>query len=92
VHDIAVAERVPLNLWGVTAERVAGIDDVEVTWGGVVPGDAEAAAQVLAGLARAGATWAVCAPPFTPGDPLPGVRLVAEAAAVYRQGGHEVTR
>lgn len=87
VHAIAVAEHVALNLWGVAADAVAAIDDVEVTWGGVVPGDAAAVAQLLADLAAAGATWAVCAPPYPPGDPTAGVQVVAEAVSACREFG-----
>jgi alkanesulfonate monooxygenase SsuD/methylene tetrahydromethanopterin reductase-like flavin-dependent oxidoreductase (luciferase family) len=80
VHDLAVAEGVALNLWGVDPDRVAATTEVEVTWGGPMPKDAGAAADLLVRLSDAGATWAVLGPPFpADGDPLAAVDLVAEA-------------
>ena len=78
---VARAEADALNLWGTTTEAVAGIDGIAVTWGGQVAGDSEVVAEHLRALRRAGATWAVCAPPFgVDVDPEPAVRVVAEAA------------
>jgi len=84
VRAVAHAERVTLNLWGVTAEEVAAVDGLQVTWGGPVPRDVEGIAALLAHLAEAGAAWAVCAPPFPAGDPAPVVRLIADAVRVAR--------
>jgi len=89
IHRLAVAEADALNLWGVDPERVAGdATDVEVTWGGTAPRDAEATADLLRRLADAGATWAVLGPPYRAGstdvDPVPAVEMVAEAVATLR--------
>lgn len=85
VHDLAATEGAVLNLWGVEPDRVAAVDDVEVTWGGPAPKDAAATADLLARLADAGATWAVLGPPYgVDTDPLPAVDLVADAAATLR--------
>ncbi|MDA8291215.1 MAG: LLM class flavin-dependent oxidoreductase [Actinomycetota bacterium] len=49
-----------LNLWGAAPEAVARAAlDGEVTWAGMLPEDVGAAAALLSGLARAGASWAV---------------------------------
>lgn len=85
IHRVAAAGAGALNLWAVTAERVADVDDVEVTWGGPAPAEAGATTDLLRRLEAAGATWAVCAPPYRAGaDPDPAVELVAEAAAALR--------
>jgi alkanesulfonate monooxygenase SsuD/methylene tetrahydromethanopterin reductase-like flavin-dependent oxidoreductase (luciferase family) len=78
---VARAEADALNLWGVTAEAVAAVEGIDVTWGGQVAGAVEVVADGLRALRDAGATWAVCAPPYAvDADPEPAVRLVAEAA------------
>ena len=85
IHDLAVAEGVALNLWGVGPERVAAVGDVEVTWGGAAPKEPDAVADLLGRLAEAGATWAVLGPPYgADADPVPAVELVAGAAAGVR--------
>lgn len=85
IRRIAAAGADAVNLWSVTAEQVAAVDDVPVTWGGPIPAEAGAATDLLRRLADAGATWAVCAPPYRAGaDPEPAVELVAEAAATLR--------
>ena len=85
VHDLAIAEGVVLNLWGVEPDRVAEVRDVEVTWGGASPKDLDATADLLHRLAAAGATWAVLGPPYgADADPVPAVEMVAEAAASAR--------
>ncbi|HVF32313.1 MAG TPA: hypothetical protein VM933_04665, partial [Acidimicrobiales bacterium] len=85
VHDLARGAGVALNLWGVEPDRVAAVTDVEVTWGGPSPKDPSATADLLAGLADAGATWAVLGPPYGPSsDPVPAVEMVAGAAATLR--------
>jgi alkanesulfonate monooxygenase SsuD/methylene tetrahydromethanopterin reductase-like flavin-dependent oxidoreductase (luciferase family) len=83
VHDLAAAEGVALNLWGVDDERVASTTGVaEVTWGGPSPKTADATADLLRRLAAAGATSAVLGPPYAAeADPTPAVELVAEAVA-----------
>ena len=89
VHRLAVEDADALNLWGVEPDRVAEASaDVEVTWGGPSPTDADATADLLRRLADAGATWAVLGPPYRAGgadaDPVPAVRMVAEAVATLR--------
>lgn len=85
IHRVAAAGADALNLWGVAPDRVAAVDDVAVTWGGPVPSDVEATTELLGRLADAGATWAVCAPPYAASaDPEPAVRIVFEAAAALR--------
>lgn len=78
---VARAEADALNLWGATAADVAAVEGIAVTWGGQVAGDAGVIAESLRELRAAGATWAVCAPPYgVDADPEPAVRMVAEAA------------
>lgn len=85
VHELAVAEGVALNLWGVAAERVGAVRDVEVTWGGAAPKELDATADLLGRLADAGATWAVLGPPYgVDTDPVPAVEMVAGAVAALR--------
>lgn len=88
VAGLARAAAVPLNLWGVPPERCREVEAVEVTWGGVTPATVGGTADLLARLADAGVTWAVCAPSFRAQgedvDPLPAVRIVAEAAETLR--------
>jgi len=84
VRAIAAAEADALNLWDVDAAEVtaASSGGVEVTWGGPSGDTIAEAASRLAALAAAGASWAVCAPPYGTGpDPTAAVELVAEAAA-----------
>jgi alkanesulfonate monooxygenase SsuD/methylene tetrahydromethanopterin reductase-like flavin-dependent oxidoreductase (luciferase family) len=54
---------VAVNLWDSAVSALEGEHEVEVTWGGPVPGDVAAIAAHLSALAAAGATWAVCARP-----------------------------
>jgi alkanesulfonate monooxygenase SsuD/methylene tetrahydromethanopterin reductase-like flavin-dependent oxidoreductase (luciferase family) len=82
VREIAVVEADALNLWGVEPERVAAEHDVPVTWGGVLPASVDTAADLLSRLAEAGATWAVCSPPYgADPDPRPAVEMLAKAAS-----------
>jgi alkanesulfonate monooxygenase SsuD/methylene tetrahydromethanopterin reductase-like flavin-dependent oxidoreductase (luciferase family) len=66
----------PVNLWGAAPIRVAELTaaGLEVTWGGPLGGSVEEAAERLAELEGAGATWAVAAWPDS-------LEVVAEAAA-----------
>ena len=85
VHDLARQEGVVLNLWGVEPERVASVDDVEVTWGGTAPKEADAVTDLVDRLRAAGATWAVLGPPYgVDADPVPAVEMVAGAIAALR--------
>jgi alkanesulfonate monooxygenase SsuD/methylene tetrahydromethanopterin reductase-like flavin-dependent oxidoreductase (luciferase family) len=76
-----VADRVgvAVNVWGADADRVAALaaGGREVTWGGPVGTELSAVAARLGELARAGASWAVCAWPGSVG-------VVAEAAELVR--------
>ena len=85
VHDLARDQGVVLNLWGVGAERVASVDDVEVTWGGPAPKEPDAVTDLVGRLRDAGATWAVLGPPYgVDADPVPAVEMVAGALAALR--------
>ncbi|HUP85241.1 MAG TPA: LLM class flavin-dependent oxidoreductase [Acidimicrobiales bacterium] len=85
IHELALAEGVVLNLWGVEPDRVAAVTDVEVTWGGPTPKDADATADLLRRLEVAGASWAVLGPPFiADDDPRRAVEMVGEAVAALR--------
>jgi len=72
-RDLSVA----VNLWGAPPDQVAGLvaTGLEVTWGGPVGETVLEATARLDEVARAGATWAVCAWP----DSLEVVATAAEA-------------
>ena len=77
---LAVDLGAAVNLWeGQPAALAALRSRCEVTWAGPVAAAVPEMAQWLAELARAGATWAVCAWPDS-------VEAVAEAAAAVRGG------
>ena len=78
-REVAVETGASVNVWDTGVAAVAGESEVEVTWGGPVPGGARAIATRLGELAGAGATWAVCAWPDSLED-------VAEAAALLAAG------
>lgn len=78
---VAIDHADALNLWDVDAGILAAERRVQVTWGGQVPPDEDAAASLLAGLSGAGATWAVCAPAYG-ADPDPTAAVEALAASV----------
>ncbi len=85
VRAIAQAEADALNFWAVPPERVAAETEVQVTWGGPAAATVDDTAELLRQVAAAGATWAVCAPPYgQESDPRPAVAVVAEAAASLR--------
>jgi len=72
--EVARAAGVAINLWDVTAERVAAEAALgPVTWGGPLPADHAAAAEQLGELQAAGASWVICAWPGT-------IELVVSAA------------
>ncbi|HEX7166751.1 MAG TPA: LLM class flavin-dependent oxidoreductase [Acidimicrobiales bacterium] len=91
VRKVALAEGVPLNVWGVDAARVAAERELglEVTWGGVLaaatsnPTDPSAVAALLDDLRAAGASWAVCAPAYVDGEP-PDAAVEVVASAIGR--------
>jgi len=68
-----------LNVWDTGVMSVAAEREVEVTWGGPVPGGAHAVAERLRELSEAGATWAVCAWPES-------LDAVAEARRLLNSG------
>ncbi len=69
------------NLWAASAEELAAIARFsEVTWGGSLPADPEKAGRRLAGLAAAGASWAVFG---WPGSAAP-LLAAARAAGIAR--------
>jgi len=76
---LARAHGAAVNVWQVGAATVAPLvaQGVEVTWGGPAGATPAEAAATLAGVAEAGATWAVCAWPES-------IEVVAEAAATVR--------
>jgi alkanesulfonate monooxygenase SsuD/methylene tetrahydromethanopterin reductase-like flavin-dependent oxidoreductase (luciferase family) len=61
VQEVAVAEADALNLWQAPVPEVAARRGTAVTWAGQIRPEDDVAG-LLAGLAEAGATWAVCAP------------------------------
>ena len=76
-----------LNLWGATPATVAALArGGEVSWGGILPGERPAASALLAGLAEAGASWAVVGWPGSIGP------LVAAAEDVGIRLGPARTR
>jgi alkanesulfonate monooxygenase SsuD/methylene tetrahydromethanopterin reductase-like flavin-dependent oxidoreductase (luciferase family) len=76
--ELAAELGAAVNLWDGEPATVAALRTrCEVTWAGPVAGDVPRIADRLAELARAGATWAVCAWPES-------VEAVAEAAAAVR--------
>jgi dihydrodipicolinate synthase/N-acetylneuraminate lyase len=84
---VARAEADALNLWGTTAEAVAAVEGIPVTWGGQVAGESDVVVEHLRALRAAGATWAVCAPPYgVDVDPEPAVAVVARAAEAATKG------
>jgi alkanesulfonate monooxygenase SsuD/methylene tetrahydromethanopterin reductase-like flavin-dependent oxidoreductase (luciferase family) len=79
--EVAVELGVALNLWEGRPEALSAWGArTEVTWAGPVPSEASSEASALARwlgeIARAGATWAVCAWPGRPGH----LEQLAEAA------------
>jgi len=73
---LARATGAAVNVWQVGVGPVADLaaQGVEVTWGGPVGDTVEEASTMLAAVAGAGASWAVCAWPDS-------LEVVAEAAA-----------
>jgi alkanesulfonate monooxygenase SsuD/methylene tetrahydromethanopterin reductase-like flavin-dependent oxidoreductase (luciferase family) len=80
--ELARTLAVAVNLWEATAIRVAELttSGVEVTWGGPVGTTVDEATRRLTDVARAGATWAVCAWPES-------LEVVAEAARAVQAPG-----
>ncbi len=77
--ELARTLSVAVNLWEGDVIRVAELvtSGVEVTWGGPVGDTVDEATRRLTDVARAGATWAVCAWPES-------LAVVAEAARAVR--------
>jgi hypothetical protein len=76
---VAKALRVPVNLWEAGPGDISALSTqgLTVTWGGPVRGTVAEMAVGLAAVARAGATWAVCAWPRS-------LEKLAEAVAEVR--------
>jgi len=81
-RELAVAHADALNLWDAPAEVLAAERDIAVTWGGLVRPETDLAAH-LAGLAAAGAAWAVLAPVGFQWHE--AVTVIASSAALVRQ-------
>jgi alkanesulfonate monooxygenase SsuD/methylene tetrahydromethanopterin reductase-like flavin-dependent oxidoreductase (luciferase family) len=77
--ELARTLSVAVNLWEGEENQMAELvtSGVEVTWGGPVGETVDEATRRLAQVARAGATWAVCAWPES-------LEVVAEAAQAIR--------
>lgn len=81
-RDVALAHADARNLWDAPVEEVAAEREAAVTWGGLVRPEHDLDV-LLAGLAAAGATWAVVAPV---GFQWPeAVAIISAAAARVRQ-------
>lgn len=80
--EVARSLGVAVNLWAAEALEVAELtaSGLVVTWGGPVGRTVPEAIERLTDVARAGATWAVCAWPDS-------LELVAEAAGAVRSPG-----
>jgi hypothetical protein len=79
---VAVDEADAWNQWEAKPEDLAAEREIPVTWGGQVR-PAHDLAVLLAGLAGAGATWAVLAPVGF--DWADAVTAIAAASALVRQ-------
>ncbi|HZU71966.1 MAG TPA: LLM class flavin-dependent oxidoreductase [Acidimicrobiales bacterium] len=73
-----VAARIgaPVNVWNTGVAAVAGETELEVTWGGPVPGGRTAIETHLSAMAEAGASWVVCAWPDSITDVAAAARSV----------------
>jgi alkanesulfonate monooxygenase SsuD/methylene tetrahydromethanopterin reductase-like flavin-dependent oxidoreductase (luciferase family) len=61
VRRLAEAEADAINVWAMTPEEVAAVDNVRVTWAGPPPeGDLS---EHIAALDEAGAAWCIYGPP-----------------------------
>ncbi|HZT65272.1 MAG TPA: LLM class flavin-dependent oxidoreductase [Acidimicrobiales bacterium] len=69
-----------VNVWNTGVAAVEAEDELEVTWGGPLPGGPRAMASRMGELAGAGASWVVCAWPDSLDD-------VATAARSLPSGG-----
>ena len=78
-REVAVRVGAAVNVWDTGTAAVADEDEVEVTWGGPLPGGPLAVATRIEELADAGATWVVCGWPES-------LDVVAEARAMARGG------
>lgn len=78
-REVAVRVGAAVNVWDTGTAAVADEGQVEVTWGGPVPGGPLAVATRIEELAAAGATWVVCGWPGS-------LEAVAEACEMVRKG------
>ena len=79
-RSVALSLGAALNVWDTAVTSVAAEHDVEMTWGGPVPGGTEAVAERVRELAAAGATWVVCGWPGS-------LESVAEARRIVGEEG-----
>lgn len=78
-REVAVRVGAAVNVWDTGTAAVEDEEEVEVTWGGPLPGGPLAVATRIEELADAGATWVVCAWPES-------LDVVAEACEIVRRG------
>ncbi len=78
-RDVALRTADAVNYWDVDPAVIAAERDIEVTWAGPPPAGGPSAAH-LRSLADAGASWAIYAPVYPPGDGRSMVETVASAA------------
>lgn len=78
-REVAVRVGAAVNVWDTGTAAVEDEEEVEVTWGGPVPGGPLAVATRIEELADAGATWVVCGWPGS-------LDVVAEACELVRRG------
>ena len=79
-REVACSIGAALNAWDTGVGTIEAEHEVEMTWGGPVPGGAAAVAERVRELARAGATWVVCGWPDS-------LAAVAEARQVVADEG-----
>lgn len=78
-REVAVRTGAAVNVWDTGTAAVEDEREVEVTWGGPLPGGPLAVATRIEELADAGATWVVCGWPES-------LDVVAEACEMVRRG------
>lgn len=78
-RDVALSAADAVNYWDAEVSAIAAERDIEVTWAGPPPPGGPSAAHLRA-LADAGASWAIYAPVYPPGDARTTVEAIASAA------------
>lgn len=92
IRELAGRLRVTRNVWGVDAATFAAEVGRPLTWGGVqrdLDDGGGGLAATLVAVAKAGATWAVVAPDYRPGEPPEAAvdRLATTIAGVAKTVG-----